>query len=133
VIAVALATLFAAGGGCASKPVVLQPTGRRNPAPPDGITLYQKQPHRYELLGEVTASREEGGRWDDQGNANLGFDTLKNKAALLGANGLLLDPDVIHHDRRAQVGYHDHSYRVAVRGTPGAATAVAQAIYVHEQ
>ena len=81
----------------------------------------------------MTASREEGARWDDQGNANAGFDTLKQKAALLGANGLLLDPDVIPHNQRAQTGYHDHYYRVAVRGTPGNTTAAAQAIYVHEE
>jgi hypothetical protein len=133
VLAVALAALPAAGGGCSTKPQVLPSSGRRNPAPPDSVTIYQKQPKKYELLGEVTASREEGARWDDQGNANAGFDTLKQKAALLGANGLLLDPEVIPHERRAQSGYHDHFYRVGVRGTPGNATAVGQAIYVHEQ
>ena len=133
VMAVALATLLAAGGGCSTKPEVLPSAGRRNPAPPDSVTIYQMEPKKYEVLGEVTASREEGARWDDQGNANAGFDTLKQKAALLGANGLLLDPEVIPHERRAQSGYHDHFYRVAVRGKPGNATAVGQAIYVHDQ
>ena len=130
VIAVALAALPAAGGGCANKAKVLTPTEKRPPATPESVTIYQKQPKKYELLGEVTATREEGARLDNMANANTAFDLLKTKAAALGANGLLIDPEVIQHDARAQVGYHDYFYRVAVRGSPGNATAVGQAIYV---
>ena len=122
--------MVAAACGCAAKREIVPSSGPRSPTSPEQVRFYQKQPLRYEILGTVTASKEEGAQWDDMGNANEAFDLLKAKAAELGANGLLLDPEVVPRDGRATLGYHNTFYQVAVRGKLGSASAVAQAIYV---
>ena len=71
-------------------------------------------------------------RFDERGDANLGFDRLKAAAAKLGANGLLLPPEGIEGtDARATVGYHGTFYQVPLRSKPR--TAMAEAIYVIEE
>jgi hypothetical protein len=67
-------------------------------------------------------------KWDERGNADLGFDRLLADAAKLGANGLLMAADPGPDAKLVLAGYHGVFYQLPLRGTPP--TAVAQAIYV---
>jgi hypothetical protein len=115
---------------CASKPEVVPSSGPRPPTSPDQVQIYQKEPKRYEKLGAVSVSRNEGASWDDRGDATAGFDILKRKAAALGANGLLLiAADEAANSKRITAGYHGNYYEIPVsRTTPP--YGLAQAIYV---
>lgn len=128
----ALATiLLACASGCSSPPEVVTATGPRPPLRPDQVSIYEKEPSRYELHGAVTVTREEGARWDERGNADIAFDKLKAKAAALGANGLLLSVEPGTYDRLATAGYHGRFYQVPIRNNPS--EAFAKAIYVSEK
>ena len=120
-------------GGCASKPEIVPSSGPRTPTSAMQVKIYEKAPKKYEMLGTVTVTREEGARWDEKGDANAAFDTAKSKAAALGANGLLLSAAAGEFEYRATAGYHGKFYQVPVRGRQGAAVGVMQAIYVLEE
>jgi hypothetical protein len=120
-------------GGCASKPEVVPSSGTRTPTSAMQVKLYEKPPKKYEILGTVTVTREEGARWDEKGDANAAFDTAKTKAAALGANGLLMAAQSGEYQYNATAGYHGKFYQVPVRGKQGAAVGVMQAIYVLEE
>ena len=120
-------------GGCASKPEIVPSSGPRSPTSASQVTLYEKQPKKYEVLGSVTVSRAEGARWDEKGDANAAFDAAKAKAAALGANGLLMAANSGEYTYLATAGYHGKFYQVPVRGRQGAAVGVMQAIYVLEE
>jgi hypothetical protein len=113
--------------GCA-KPEVIPSSGPRQAIPVDQVTIYEKQPHKYEDLGPLTVTQAEGARWDERGDANQAFDNLKAKAAAMGANGVLLEIPNSEFDRYATAGYHGKFYQVAIKGSPG--KAVTKAIYV---
>src|SRR5688572_30225632 len=114
------------GGGCAKPEVVA--TTPHEATLPEKVRIYQKPPaKKYELLGIVTATRAEGARWDDRGDANMAFDTMLKKAAAKGANGLLMEAE--GHTARVTAGYHGEFYQVPVRGNPP--EGMAQAIYIH--
>ena len=115
---------------CSSKPEVVPSSGPRAPTSADQVKILQKEPKRYEKLGMVTVSRDEGASWSDKGDATAGFDILKRKAAALGANGLLLKVDAPHDPKRMILaGYHDEWYQISVTtGTPP--QGMAQAIFV---
>jgi hypothetical protein len=126
-------TLLFPLGGCASKPEVVPSSGARQPTSAGQVKIYGKQPQKYEMLGTVTVTREEGARWDEKGDANAAFDAAKAKAAALGANGLLLSAAAGEYQYHATAGYHGKFYQVPVRGRQGAAVGVMQAIYVLEE
>jgi hypothetical protein len=113
-------------GGCA--PEVVPSSGPKPAISADQVMVYQKQPSKYEDMGMISANQSEGARWDERGDANRGFDSLKAKAAERGANGLLLMVDPAESDRIVTAGYHGNFYQVPVRGNPP--TAIAKAIYV---
>jgi hypothetical protein len=115
---------------CSSKPEVVPSSGPRSPTSADQVKILQKEPKRYEKLGMVTVSRDEGASWSDKGDATVGFDILKRKAAALGANGLLLKADAQHDQHRMILaGYHDEWYQVPVT-TDTPPKGMAQAIHV---
>ena len=120
-------------GGCASKPEIVPSSGPRTPTSASQVTIYEKPPKKYEVLGTVTVTREEGAKWDEKGDANATFDSAKSKAAALGANGLLLAAPAGEYQYLATAGYHGKFYQVPVRGRQGAAVGVMQAVYVLEE
>ena len=117
--------------GCSSHQVVPS-SGTRAPTRAEDVKIYAKHPDKYERLGVVTVAVTPEVRFDERGDANLGFDRLKAAAAKLGANGLLLNPDGVEgSDAMATVGYHGTFYQVPLRSKPR--TAMAEAIYVLEE
>jgi hypothetical protein len=120
--------------GCQTKPEIVPSKGPRVATTVDQVKIYEKAPKKYERLGLVTATRAEGGKWDEKGDANAAFDAMLKKAAALGANGLLIDAEPGQFQRRVTAGYHGTFYQVPVRGKPGAsAEGLAQAIWVHKE
>jgi hypothetical protein len=117
--------------GCASNPKVLPTTGPHPPTTPDQVQLYQAAPSEYEVIDVVYAPITPGVHWDDQGNADAGFDKLKADAAAVGANGLLLTAPPGTSDLTVIAGYHGMMFKVPIRSQPKAA--VCQAIWVVKQ
>jgi hypothetical protein len=115
-------------GGCAPKPEVVPSSGPHPATVPEQIKIYQNQPARYERLGLVTVPIAADARWDERGHAKAGFDKLKQKAAALGANGVLLDLPPGVGDYVVLVGDGENFYRVLMRRKPREARA--DAIFV---
>lgn len=72
---------------CASGSYIL--TGQqRDPVQPTDVKLYTSPPSNYEVIAIVNASSDAG--WTEQGSQDYAVEELKNQAAKLGANGVLL-------------------------------------------
>lgn len=81
----ALAALLSA---CASSSAIVTGTARP-PLTPDQVRLYDAPPPVFEVIGLVQAQANDGVL--DQWNTNLAMAELKERAARLGANGLIID------------------------------------------
>jgi hypothetical protein len=114
--------------GCSTNPKVLPSSGNHPPTTPDQVKIYQAAPSEYEILADVYSPLSDKVHWDDQGNADAGFDELKANAARIGANGILLiaPPDATN--VLVIAGYHGMMYKVPMKTNPK--TAVCQAIWV---
>jgi len=117
-----------AAAGCMSSPQVVPTTGPHPATTIDQVKIYQTPPAQYELLGEIVAPVSANVKWDDQGNADEGFDLLKGDAAVVGANGLLLVAPEGKSNLSVIAGYHGTMYKVPIWSDPK--TAVAEAIWV---
>ena len=72
---------------CASGSSIV--TGKtRTPIDPSQVTLYLEPPEKYEVIGIVKASSDSG--WTEQDSQDYAVEELKNQAAKLGANGVIL-------------------------------------------
>ena len=66
---------------------------KRTPLDPGQVKLYREAPAKYEVIGIVSASSSPD--WTAQGTQDFAVKELKNQAAKLGANGVLLEsPEV---------------------------------------
>lgn len=72
---------------CASGTALVTGT-KRDPISPETVKLYLKEPAKYEVIAIVKASSDAG--WTAQGSQDYAVEELKNQAAKLGANGVLL-------------------------------------------
>jgi hypothetical protein len=118
--------------GCSTNPKVLPTTGPHPATDPNLVMVYQTPPSQYEILGQVEAPIGGNVHWDDQGNADAGFDLLRRKAAEMGGNGLLMAAAPNTTDLLVIAGYHGMMYKVPVRSANPKA-AVCQAIWVVAQ
>jgi hypothetical protein len=73
--------------GCASGSAIVTGT-KRAPIPSEQVRLYLDPPADFEVIGIVSASSDAG--LTEQGSVDYAIKELKNQAANLGANGLLL-------------------------------------------
>ena len=72
---------------CASGSYILTEE-KRTPLTAAAIKLYTSPPQEYEVIAMVNASSDSG--WTQQGDMDYAVKELKNQAAKLGANGILL-------------------------------------------
>jgi len=72
---------------CASGSVIVTGT-KRTPLEPSLVKLYLEPPAKFEVIGIVNASSDAG--WTEQDSVDYAVQELKNQAAKLGANGVLL-------------------------------------------
>ena len=113
-------------GGCASGSAIVTGT-KRPPIDPSLVKLYLQPPPDYEVIGIVNASSDAG--WTEQGSQDYAVQELKNQAAKLGANGVLLT--TTGEKTSTAVGGYGTGYFYAIPVT--AKTVSGQAIYVKEQ
>jgi len=74
--------------GCASGSSIVVGEVRKA-IDPNQVKLYLEIPLVYETIGIVTASSDAG--WTEQDSVDYAVDELKNQAAKLGANGVLIE------------------------------------------
>ena len=74
-------------GACASGSAIV--TGNtRAPIAPEQVKIYLEPPDGFEVIGLISASSDAG--WTEQGSVDYAVAELKEQAAKLGANGVLL-------------------------------------------
>ena len=81
-----IAILFLAGCASGSSIVVGE---TKEAIDPSQVKLYLETPDIYEVIGIVTASSDAG--WTEQDSVDYAVEELKNLAAKLGANGVLIE------------------------------------------
>ena len=80
--------IMLAVAGCTRGNVLITGT-KRTPIQPTEVTIYLEPPRGdYEIIGLVSAESEAGWTWDDALNNAVG--ELKEQAAKIGANGVIL-------------------------------------------
>ena len=110
---------------CASGSYIL--TGqKRDPINPSLVKLYTSPPNKYEVIGIINASSDSG--WTQQGDMDYAVTELKDQAALLGANGILLTGT--GESTSSSVGAYNNG--VVYSSSSTAQTITGQAIYVME-
>lgn len=110
---------------CASGSAIVTGT-KRSPLDPSQVKLYLESPSKYEVIGIVNASSDAG--WTEQGSQDYAVQELKNQAAKLGANGVLLE--ITGERTSTAVGGYGTGYFYAIPVT--AKTVSGKAIFVNE-
>ena len=85
---IALASILA---GCATPHSHVLVGTQRAPIPPDQVRVYLHPPARYEEVAIIDASSRESLAFTDQQKMDRVIERLKEEAAGLGANGILLE------------------------------------------
>ncbi len=122
-VLVAMALVLA---GCAQQ---IQPATKHSPGSPNDVKFYQKGPSRYEELGLIHVPVGGAVKWDQFGDADAGFEQFKEKAAALGANGVLFVVPPGASAVQVTAGYKGTYYAVPMK-MGASREAVAQAIFV---
>lgn len=78
--------LLAAVSGCAQQPLV------RAPIDPANVRVFSRQPISFSYVGSVKT--DENVNWGPHYDIEPVMDSLLAQAAAMGANGLLLEPDL---------------------------------------
>ena len=99
---------------------------KRTPVEPSLVKLYLESPAKFEVIGIVNASSDAG--WTEQDSVDYAVQELKNQAAKLGANGVLLG--ATGKSTSTVVGGHGTGYIYAIPVM--AKTVTGKAIYVSE-
>ncbi|MBO4805148.1 MAG: hypothetical protein J5554_03840 [Paludibacteraceae bacterium] len=73
---------------CATGSVLVTGT-KRTPINPSNVVLYTEAPLKYEVIGIVTASCGDG--FSEQDDMDMAVAKLKEKAASVGANGVIVE------------------------------------------
>jgi len=110
---------------CASGSVIVTGT-KRAPLEPSLVKLYLDPPAKFEVIGIVNASSDAG--WTEQDSVDYAVQELKNQAAKIGANGVLLG--ATGESTSTVVGGYGTGYMYAIPVT--AKTVTGKAIYVSE-
>lgn len=120
-----LCVVLLGSAGCASQPTVIPSSGPRPPTDPGSLAILEKEPSKYQVLGVVVAT--DNLIWGKGAQIDPVMDTLKTKAAELGANALLLQAEGA--GLKATGMYRSKSYQVPIDKIP-ATKAMATAIWV---
>lgn len=86
IVVIFLSMLLVSGCATGSSIVVGE---TRVPIAANDVKLFLEAPIRFDVIGMVSASSDSG--WTEQGSVDYAVAELKNQAARLGANGVLLD------------------------------------------
>ncbi len=84
-----VAAALVATGGCSTSSHILIGTPRP-PIPPDSVRVYLQPPPKYEQIATISASSQGSFAVTSQQNMDKAITRMKNEAARLGANGVIL-------------------------------------------
>ncbi len=115
--------LFLAGCATGSSIIVGQV---REAIDPEQVKLYLETPKSFETIGIVTASSDAG--WTEQDSVDYAVEELKNQAAKLGANGVLIESTGTQNS--SVVGGYGTGYLYSIPVTAKSVTG--KAIYVSQ-
>jgi len=87
-LALLVAGLLSIFSGCNSSSAVLVGTARA-PIAPQLVKIYYQAPSNFEVVAIIDATGKSG--WTDQGKMDGAVTALREKAAALGANGVLVE------------------------------------------
>jgi hypothetical protein len=127
-------------GGCSTSTSVV--TGEpRDPIDPSEVKIYRVEPEIFEEIAIVEATSKGSIEFSEQGKIDLALDRLKEKAAELGANGILMTGVTDGYGGSFSIGLGGGSYSGGSGGSVGASTSKSStykiasgiAIYVSEQ
>lgn len=96
-IALALAVL----AGCSTSSHVMLGTARV-PVSPESVQVYMQPPAHYETIASINASSQGSFAITSQQNMDKALARMKNEAAKLGANGILLQG--VHDQQSGSIG-----------------------------
>ena len=111
--------------GCASGSSIVVGTVREF-IDPNQVKLYLESPPNYEIIGIVNASSDAG--WTEQQSVDYAVQELRNQAAKLGANGVLIEST--GEQTSTVIGGYGTGYVYAIPVT--AKTVSGKAIFVRE-
>lgn len=110
-------------GGCATGSAIV--VGEvRQAIESSQVKLYLEPPETYEIIGIVKASSDSG--WTEQDSVDYAVEELKNQAAKLGANGVLIE--TTGQNNSTVIGGYGTGYLYAIPVTEQVVTG--KAIYV---
>jgi hypothetical protein len=101
--------------GCQTSSHVMVGTARP-PISPDAVKVYLQPPPRYEEIATIDASSQGSFAMTSQGNMDVAMQRMKEEAAKLGANGILLQGVTDQQSGSIGVGAGGSSY------SPGSST-----------
>src|SRR5205085_11436694 len=75
--------------GCATRPIIVGEV--RPPTSPEAVRVYKVPPRHFERIAIINSSAGTGWIFPDRPSMELGISRLREQAAELGANGILLE------------------------------------------
>jgi hypothetical protein len=133
-------SLFLSLSGCSTSSSVV--TGEpREPISPDAVKIYRLEPDAFEEIAIVEANSKNSMEFSEQGKTDVAIQRLKEKAAELGANGILMTGVEDGYGGSFSLGVGGGSYSGSSGGSVGASTSTANtykiasgiALYVPEK
>lgn len=102
---IALCSLLLALVGCATSHVML---GQARPAiSPDQVKLYMRPPAKYQEIAILESSSKDSFAVTEQGKTDKAIQRLKEEAAKLGANGVLIQSTGNQYGGTVNTGWAD--------------------------
>ena len=107
--------------GCSTTSTVI--TGEpRDPIDPAGVKVYRLLPEVYEEIGMIQANSKGSMEFSEQGKTDAAVARLKEEAAKLGANGVLMKSLTDGYGGSFSIGVGGGSYSGSGGGSVGAST-----------
>src|SRR4029453_17198044 len=75
--------------GCATRPIIVGQL--RSPISPEAVRVYRVPPRHFERIAIINSSAGTTWIFSDRPSMELGISRLREQAAALGANGILLE------------------------------------------
>jgi hypothetical protein len=123
-LAIIVLSLLIAIGGCSTSTAVV--TGETRPEiSPDQVKIYSSPPLLYGEIAILEANSKQSMEFSDQGKIDAAIERLKEQAAKLGANGVLINEISDGYGGSFSLGLGTGSYSGSGGASVGAGTSTA--------
>ena len=110
-------------GGCSTASSVVTGTPR-DPINPEDVIIYRTEPESFEEIGIVEANSKGSMAFSEQGKVDATIQRLKEQAAKLGANGVIIAEIASGHGGSFSIGVGGGSYGGSSGASVGGGTSV---------